>query len=134
MRLTFQWAVRVGQIALPNLAGPHPNSGRPNTYSCAQLLSCIRIFETAWTIAHQAPLSLEFSRQEYWSRLPFPSPGHLPDPKIKPTSLAYSVMAGGCFTTSFTWEAPVKNDVLSSKRGFLVPDGLQTEVLAHPGP
>ena len=40
-------------------------------------------FATPWTAAHQAPLSMEFSRQEYWSRLPFPSPGDLPDPRIK---------------------------------------------------
>ena len=41
-----------------------------------------------WTVAHQAPLSMEFSRQEYWSGLPFPSPGDLPDPEIKPESPA----------------------------------------------
>ena len=41
-------------------------------------------FATLWTIAHQAPLSMGFSRQEYWSGLPFPSPGDLPDPGIKP--------------------------------------------------
>ena len=41
-----------------------------------------------WTVAHQAPLSMEFSRLEYWSGLPFPSPGDLPDPGIKPTSPA----------------------------------------------
>ena len=44
------------------------------------------LFVTPWTIAHQAPLSMEFSRQEYWSRLPFPTPGSLPDPGIEPTS------------------------------------------------
>ena len=43
---------------------------------------------TPWTVAHQAPLSMEFSRQEYWSGLPFPSPGDLPDPGIKPASSA----------------------------------------------
>ena len=43
---------------------------------------------TPWTVAHQAPLSTEFSRQEYWSVLPFPSPGHLPDPGIEPGSPA----------------------------------------------
>ena len=43
---------------------------------------------TPWTIAHQAPLSMEFSRQEYWIWLPFPSPGDLPDPGIEPTSPA----------------------------------------------
>ena len=48
-----------------------------------KLLSCVRVFATPWTIAHQAPPSVEFSRQEYWSGLPFPSPGDLPDPGIK---------------------------------------------------
>ena len=47
-------------------------------------LSRVRLFATPWTIAHQAPLSLGFSRQEYWSGLPSPSPGDLPDPGIKP--------------------------------------------------
>ena len=53
----------------------------------------------------QAPLSMEFSRQEYWSGLPFPSPGDLPDPEIKPMSPASPALAGGFFTTSATWEA-----------------------------
>ena len=50
--------------------------------------SPVRLFVTLWTVAHQAPVSMEFSRQEYWSGLPFPSPGDLPDPGIKPMSLA----------------------------------------------
>ena len=66
--------------------------------------SCVQLFATLWTIAHQAPLSLEFSRQEYWSDLPFPPPGDLPDPGMKPMSLT-SALAGGLFTTSATWEA-----------------------------
>ena len=49
-----------------------------------KLLSPVRLFETPWTVAHQAPPSREFSRQEYWSGLPFPSPGDLPDPGIEP--------------------------------------------------
>ena len=53
---------------------------------CAQSLSCIRLFATLWTVACQAPLSIGFPRQGYWSRLPFPSPGDLPDPGIEPTS------------------------------------------------
>ena len=48
----------------------------------------LRLFAISWIIVHQAPLSLEFSRQEYWSGQPLPSPGHLPDPGIKPTSPA----------------------------------------------
>ena len=51
-------------------------------------LSCVRLFATPWTVAYQAPLSMGFSRQEYWSGLPFPSPGDLPDPGIEPGSPA----------------------------------------------
>ena len=46
-------------------------------------LSCVRLFATPWTVAHQAPPSMGFSRQEYWSGLPFSSPGNLPDPGIE---------------------------------------------------
>ena len=48
--------------------------------------SSVQLFATPWTVAHQASLSMEFSRQEYWSGLPFPSPGDLPDPGIEPGS------------------------------------------------
>ena len=51
-----------------------------------KLLSCVQLFVTPWTVAHQVPLSMEFSRQEYWSGLPLPSPGGLPNPGIKPRS------------------------------------------------
>ena len=51
-------------------------------------VSRVRLFATPWTVAHHAPLSMEFSRQEYWSGLLFPSPGDLPDPGIEPESLA----------------------------------------------
>ena len=57
-------------------------------YEWLKSLSRVRLFVTPWTVAHQAPLSMEFSRQEYWSELPFPSPGDLPDPGIKPMSPA----------------------------------------------
>ena len=50
-------------------------------------LSRVQLFATPWTVAHQVPPFMEFSRQEYWSGLPFPSPGDLPDPGIKPRSL-----------------------------------------------
>ena len=49
-------------------------------------LSRVRLFVTPWTVAPQAPLSIGFSRQKYWSGLPFPSPGNLPDPGIEPES------------------------------------------------
>ena len=56
-------------------------------YGChAWVLSLICLFETLWTVACQAPLSIGFSRQEYWSELPFPSPGNLPNPGTEPAS------------------------------------------------
>ena len=63
------------------------------------MLSCIQLFATPWTVTHQAPLSVGFSRQEYWGGLPFPSPGNLSDPGIKSVSLLSSTLAGGFFTT-----------------------------------
>ena len=54
---------------------------------CAWLLSCVQLCMTPWTVAHQVPLSMGFSRQEYWSGLPCHPPGDLPDPGIKSTSL-----------------------------------------------
>ena len=60
------------------------------------MLSHMRLFVTPWTVALQAPLSMGFSRQEYWTGLPFPPPGDLSDPGIKVTSPA---LAGGFFTT-----------------------------------
>ena len=62
-------------------------------------------FATPWTVAHQAPLSMGLSKQEYWSGLPFPSPEDLPDPGIEPTSRMSPALVGGFFTTSTTWEA-----------------------------
>ena len=56
-------------------------------------------FATPWIVACQAPLSMEFSRQEYWSGLPFPPPGDLPNPGIKPVSPTSPVLAGGFFAT-----------------------------------
>ena len=53
-----------------------------------KLLSCVRLFAPPWTVAYQAPPSMRFSRQEYWSGLPFPSPGDLPNPGIEPGSPA----------------------------------------------
>ena len=79
-----------------------------STYSSAILfLVHVRLFTTPRTVAHQAPLSMGFSRQEYWSGLPFPSPGHLPDAGIKPVSLMFPALASRFFTTGTTWEALV---------------------------
>ena len=77
---------------------PHHNQFSSVAQSCPTLCD-------PWTVARQAPLFMGFSRQEYWSRLPCPPPGHLPDPGIEPTSLMSPALAGGFFTTSATWEA-----------------------------
>ena len=76
-------------------------------------------FATPQTVAHQAPLSLGFPRQEYWGGLPFPSPGDLPNPRIEPASPA---LAGGFFTI---WEGPdkrweKKGNLIFSPRGSVV--------------
>ena len=68
--------------------------------------SCVCLFATLWTVVCQAPLSMGFSRQEYWSGLPFPPPGDLSNPGIEPTSLTSPALAGGFFTFNTTWEAP----------------------------
>ena len=64
-------------------------------------LSRVRLFVTPWTVVHQARLSLAFPRQEYWSGLPFPSQGDLPNPGIKPKSLASPALAGRFITTRY---------------------------------
>ena len=66
---------------------------------------CLTLCVTLWTVAQQAPLSMGFPRQEYWSGLPCPLPGDLPDPGIKPASLMSPALAGRFFTTSAMWEA-----------------------------
>ena len=63
---------------------------------CAQSLIHTGLFATPWTVAHQAPLSIGLLKQEYWSGLPFPSPGNIPNPGIK---LRYPALTGGFFTT-----------------------------------
>ena len=66
--------------------------------SSVAVLSHAQLFATLWTVARQAPLTMVFSRQEYWSGLPFPPPEDLPDPGIKPVSPASLALAGGFFT------------------------------------
>ena len=70
---------------------------------CCAVLSHVRLSATPWTVAHQAPLSTGFPRQEYWSTLSFPSPGDLPNPGIEHT---FPALAGGFFTI----EPPGKPD------------------------
>ena len=66
--------------------------------------SRVWLFATPWSVACQAPLFMGFFRQEYWRGLPLTSPGDLPDPGIKLTSLVSPALAGRFFTTSTTWE------------------------------
>ena len=82
---------------------------------CAKCFSCVWLFATLWTIACQAPLSVGFSKQEYWSGLPCLPPGALPYTGIKPASPA---LAGGFFTTSATWEARSPHESLSFPRWY----------------
>ena len=72
------------------------------------MLSCVQLFVTPRTVAYQAPLSVGFSRQEFWSELPFPSPGDLLNPRIEPASLGSPALADGFFTT----EPPEKPKIL----------------------
>ena len=84
----------------------YDDSGSSHPCVHARELSHIQLFATAWTIARQAPLFMEFSRQQYWSGLLFPSPEDPPDLGIELTSLKSPALAVGFSTTSTTWEAP----------------------------
>ena len=72
-------------------------------------LSHVRLFATPWSVAYQAPLSMGFSRQDYWSGVPFPPPGDLPHPAIEPRSLMFPASAGRFFITGTTWETYLWN-------------------------
>ena len=77
---------------------------------CVCVLSCLVMSDSLWhhkIVAHQAPLSMEFSTQEYWGGLPFPSPGDLPEPGIEPESPVTPALVGGLSTTWATWEAHI---------------------------
>ena len=88
-----------------------PFSRNPShTCMCGHMCTCILnsfrgLFATLGTMACQVHLSMRFSRQEYWSGLPCPPPGDLPDPGIEPMSLLSPELAGGFFATSATWDA-----------------------------
>ena len=67
------------------------------------MLSCVRLFATSWMAAHQALLSTEFSKQDYWRGLPFPTPGDLPDPGIESESPTSPALTKRIFTTVPLW-------------------------------
>ena len=87
--------------------------GRPKN-PLVKSLSHVCLFASPWTIAYQAPPSMGFSRQEYWSGLPFPSPGDLPDPGIESTSLTSPALAGRFFSSSAT--ALILPEILQARR------------------
>ena len=99
--------VMCSQLTVQHLIVKHLSRG------CVLSLSHVRLFATPWTIACQAPLSVEFSRQEYWSGLPFPSPVGFPDPGIKPAPPALA----GWFLTTVSPGKPVK----ATASIFLIP-------------
>ena len=89
-----------GSCLLPLYLLPCPSHQCP---CCGQTLNHVWLFAIQWTVACQAPLSMGFSQQEYWSGLPFPPPGDLLNPGCEPVSLTSPALAGRFFTTSTTW-------------------------------
>ena len=105
------------------------------TFSCiftqdciACVLSCVWFFGTPRSVAHQAPLSMGFPRQECWSGLPLPSPGGLPNAVLKPESLVSPALAGEFLTTSATWEDHIYSVQFSCS---VVSDSLRPYELQH---
>ena len=83
-----------------------------NTYKVQIRFNRVLLFVTPQTVACQSPLSMGFYRPEYWSRLPFPSPGDLSDPGIEPISLTSLELTGGFFSNPSTAQVPLSNKVL----------------------
>ena len=77
---------------------------------CVCVLSHVQLFATLWTVAHQVPLSIEFSKQEHWSEFPFSTTRDLPSPGIKPMFLVSPALADGFFTTEIPGKQ--KGDVI----------------------
>ena len=79
------------QETLPQSSAPEVQNAKTSLKKKVKLLSRVQLYGTPWTVVYQAPRSMDFSRQEYWRGLPFPSPGDLPNPGIKPRSPALQV-------------------------------------------
>ena len=94
-RALFSLSLTAGWLARTTMEAPLC----PTLCVRAQPLCRVRLFATPWTVARQAPLSMEFLREDYWSGLPLPCPGDLPDPRIEPASPASPALTGGCFNT-----------------------------------
>ena len=92
------------------------------TPACSFAQSCLALFATLWTIAQQVPLSMGFSRQEYWNGLPIPSPGDLLNPQIKPTlQAAAAKLLQSCLTLC--------DPIDGSPPGYAIPGILQARTL-----
>ena len=85
---------------------------------CVCVFGCVQLFATSWTAARQAPMSMEFSRQEHWSRLPFPTPGDLPDPGI---IFCISCIGRQILYHCATWEAQLKPERVNSQAFSYLP-------------
>ena len=101
------FGLRVGTYTMED------NFAMPIKYRCVMCVCFqsprpIQLFVTPWTIACQAPLSMEFSRQKYWSELLFPTHEDLPDPEIEPESLVSLALVGGFFTTVPSGKPPIQ--------------------------
>ena len=98
---------RISNKLTVDAAGPRSTLFIAGQYGVCVLshFSPVRLFVILWTVAHQAPLSMGFSRPEYWSGLPCPPPRDLPSARIEPASLASPALSGRFFTTGATWEA-----------------------------
>ena len=119
------WQVAACRGAAPLAADSQKSSSEVACSGAEEvkLLSPVRLFVTPWTVAYQASLSMGFSRQEYWSGLPWPSPGDLPDPGIEPESPALQADALPSEPPGKPW---CRRGVISTcKRGLLWREGTQ---------
>ena len=91
----------------------------------AQSLSHVRLLATLWTVDHKAPLSMELSRQKYWTGLPLPTSGNLPDQGIKFASLVSPAMASRFFTTVPPWKL-LEGSHLGKSRCFMIQNCFMT--------
>ena len=128
----FYWISQYGRTST------HRHKEIQSKHACVLgSFSRVWLFVSPWTIAHQAPLSMRLSRQEYWSGLPGPAPGDLPDPGTKPTSLASLVspaLAGRRFTTGASWEAHIiKGMYVTRKNSTWLNSGSQNTRYMHSG-
>ena len=108
------WSVSISRVSALPLQGlvkvfltllVLPVGSQHKRSACMCLLSHVQLCATPWTVARQAPLSMGFSRQEYWSGCPCPPPGHLPHPEIEPPSLTSIALTSGFLTTITPWKA-----------------------------